>query len=168
MSDPVALAVELMRHDSTSGVEPAVVAYAEARLRAEGWRVQRIPVDGERANLLATGPEAPLATLSTHLDTVPPYVAPRLERGVLHGRGACDAKGIAAAMWCAAERLRADGVPVALLFVVGEETAHDGAHAADAFARETGIASRVLVNGEPTESTLAVGTKGALRVSLRC
>ena len=71
-------------------------------------------------------------------------------------------------MWCAADRLRAGGVPVALLLVVGEETAHDGAHAANAFAREHGIASRVLVNGEPTESTLALGTKGAVRVTVRC
>jgi len=168
MPDPVALAIDLMRQDSTSGAEGGVVAFAERRLLDDGWQVRRIPVDGERANLLATGPEAPLATLSTHLDTVPPYLPPELDGDVLRGRGACDAKGIAAAMWCAAERLRADGVPVALLFVVGEETAHDGAHAADAYARETGLTSRVLVNGEPTESTLAVGTKGALRIRLRC
>jgi acetylornithine deacetylase len=168
MSDPLPLAVDLMRHDSTSGAEGAVVAFAEERLRAGGWAVERIAVAGDRACLLATGSEPPLATLSTHLDTVPPHLPPRVEGDVLHGRGACDAKGIAAAMWCAAERLRAGGVPVALLFVVGEETTHDGAHAADAYARAAGIRSRVLVNGEPTESTLAVGTKGALRFTLRC
>jgi acetylornithine deacetylase len=67
-------------------------------------------------------------------------------------------------MICAAERLRTAGVPVALLFVVGEETAHDGAHAADAWARANAFRSLALVNGEPTESTLALGTKGALRV----
>ena len=167
-TDPVALAMDLMRHDSTSGTEGAVIAFAEERLREQGWTVRRIPVDGERANLLATGPEAPLATLSTHLDTVPPYLPPVLEGDVLRGRGACDAKGIAAAMWCAAERLREGGVPVALLLVVGEETAHDGAQAAADFARVEGIASRVLVNGEPTESTLALGTKGAVRLRLRC
>jgi acetylornithine deacetylase len=156
-----------MRHDSTSGQEGAVIAAAEALLGERGWRVRRIPVSEGRDCLFASAGDAPLATLSTHLDTVPPYIPPRVEDGVLYGRGACDAKGIAAAMWCAAERLRDAGVPVALLFVVGEETSHDGAHAADAFAREHGITSRVLVNGEPTESTLAVGTKGALRVTLR-
>jgi acetylornithine deacetylase len=66
-------------------------------------------------------------------------------------------------MVCAAERLRARGVAVALLFVVGEETSHDGAHAANAVP----TSSRVLINGEPTESTLAVGTKGALRAVVR-
>jgi acetylornithine deacetylase len=162
--DPVELAVELMRRDSTSGSEGAVIAYAEERLVAEGWTVRRIPVSPGRDDLLATGPVEPLVTLSTHLDTVPPHTEPRLDGGVLFGRGACDAKGIAAAMWCAAERLRTAGVPVALLFVVGEETEHDGAHAANLVP----TTSRVLINGEPTESTLAVGTKGALRATVRC
>ena len=166
--NPVDLAVELMRRDSTSGAEEPAIAWAEGTLRAQGWTVQRIPVEPGRDSLLATGHEPPLATLSTHLDTVPPYVEPSRDGGVLRGRGACDAKGIAASMWCAAERLRAGGVPVALLFVVGEETTHDGAHAANAYARATGLRSRVLVNGEPTESTLAVGTKGAVRVTVRC
>jgi acetylornithine deacetylase len=70
-------------------------------------------------------------------------------------------------MLCAAERLRARGRPVAMLFVVGEETTHDGAHAADAWARATGFRSVALVDGEPTESTLALGTKGAIRVIVR-
>jgi acetylornithine deacetylase len=97
---------------------------------------------------------------------VPPYIAPRLDAERLHGRGACDAKGIAAAMLCAGERLRKGGSSVALLFVVGEETAHDGAHAANDWLVRTGFASCALVNGEPTESTLALGTKGAMRVVL--
>lgn len=159
--DPVELAVDLMRIESTTGREGEVIALAERRLAARGWRVRRIPVSAGRDSLLATSSDAPVVTLSTHLDTVPPFIPPRLEGGRLHGRGACDAKGIAAAMTCAAERLRARGVPVALLFVVGEETVHDGAHAANAHAPPS---ARVLINGEPTESTLALGTKGALRV----
>jgi acetylornithine deacetylase len=161
--DPVALAVELMRIDSTSGREGALVAAVDATLSARGWRVTRIPVSEGRDDLLATAVDAPLVTLSTHLDTVPPFIAPRLADGVLWGRGACDAKGIAAAMICAAERLREEGVPVALLFLVGEEVTHDGAHAANAAP----TTSRVLVNGEPTESRLALGTKGALRAVVR-
>jgi len=117
--------------------------------------------------VLATSGDGPYVTLSTHLDTVPPYIAPRLDAERLHGRGSCDAKGIAAAMLVAAERLRARGRSVAMLFVVGEETTHDGAHAADAWARAHGFRSLALVNGEPTESTLALGTKGAMRVILR-
>jgi len=103
-------------------------------------------------------------TLSTHLDTVPPYLVPRLDGERLYGRGACDAKGIAAAMMAAADRLVAAGESrVDLLFLVGEEKNSDGARAANHLA----ATSRYLVNGEPTESRLATGAKGSLRVTLR-
>jgi acetylornithine deacetylase len=167
--DPVELTVNLMAIDSTSGREGDVISWLDDYLRTLGWRTTRIPVSARRDNLFATVVDAPLVTLSTHLDTVPPFIAPRRDGGHIHGRGACDAKGIAAAMITAASRLRADGLPVAMLFVVGEEVAHDGAHAAnEAFAaKRVPSTSRALVNGEPTESTLAVGTKGAVRVVAR-
>jgi acetylornithine deacetylase len=158
--DPVDLTLALMRIDSTSGREGEVIQFAQAMLESLGWAVRRIPVSEGRENIYATAGDAPLVTLSTHLDTVPPFIAPRVDGGRIWGRGACDAKGIAASMICAAERLRARDVPVALLFVVGEETTHDGAHAANAWP----TTSRALIDGEPTESTLAIGTKGALRL----
>jgi acetylornithine deacetylase len=161
--DPVDLTLGLMRIDSTSGREGEVMQFTQTTLESRGWTVQRIPVSEGRDNILASAVEAPLVTLSTHLDTVPPYIAPRVDGGRVWGRGACDAKGIAAAMICAAERLKARDVPVALLFVVGEETTHDGAHAANQWP----TSSRALIDGEPTESTLAVGTKGALRLIFR-
>ena len=157
----------LMAVESTSGDESALVTAFGAALTARGWRVTLIPVNGARADLLATAGDGPYVTLSTHLDTVPPYLPPTRDGARILGRGACDAKGIAASMLCAAERLRADHVPVALLFVIGEETTHDGAHAANAWLERTGFASRALVNGEPTDSTLALGTKGAMRIRVR-
>jgi acetylornithine deacetylase len=167
--DPIELTVQLMSIDSTSGREGEVIAWLDRFLAERGWRTQRIPVSEGRDDLYATVVDAPLVTLSTHLDTVPPYIVPRVDNGRILGRGSCDAKGIAAAMICAAERLRDARLPVAMLFVVGEEVTHDGAHAAnDAFA--AGVVpttNRVLINGEPTESTLAVGTKGAIRVVAR-
>jgi acetylornithine deacetylase len=169
--NPVDLAARMMEIDSTSGREGPLIDWTQAFLAEREWRVTRIPVSAGRDDVLATLPEfgagAPLVTLSTHLDTVPPFMPPRLDGDVLRGRGACDAKGIAASMICAAERLRTRGVPVALLFVVGEEVSHDGAHAADAWVRASGLRSRALINGEPTESTLARGTKGAIRVIVR-
>ncbi|MFN2566059.1 MAG: M20/M25/M40 family metallo-hydrolase [Gemmatimonadaceae bacterium] len=167
VSDVVALAVQLMEIESISGREGALVGFVSELLSSRGWRVARIPVAADRDNVFATRRDGPYVTLSTHLDTVPPYIPPRVEATRLWGRGACDAKGIAAAMICAAERLDARGVPVALLFVVGEEVTHDGAHAANGWAARSGVASRVLINGEPTESTLALGTKGAMRMTLR-
>ena len=167
MNDVAALAFELCRVESTTGSEAAVISAAEALLRGGDWQTQRILVTPGRDALLATWTDVPAITLSTHLDTVPPYIPPRLLAGVLHGRGSCDAKGIAAAMIVAAGRLRAAGAPVAMLFVVGEETTHDGARAANAWAKDTGFVSRALVNGEPTENALALGTKGAMRFTLR-
>ena len=161
--DTVRLAFDLMSFDSTSGSEGAVIAHVERLLTERGWNVQRIAVTAGRDDLYAFHASHSPVTLSTHLDTVPPYIRPRLEGDRLWGRGACDAKGIAAAMIVAAERLKVRGLPVALLFVVGEEVTHDGAHAANTFPTP----SRVLINGEPTEGRLATGTKGALRFTLR-
>jgi acetylornithine deacetylase len=158
-----------MSIDSTSGREGEVIAWLDRELAGRGWRTRRIPVSEGRDDLFATVHDAPLVTLSTHLDTVPPFIPPRRDDRRIYGRGACDAKGIAAAMVTAAERLRDAGLPVALLFVVGEEVTHDGAHAANE-AVANGLVpatSRVIVNGEPTESTLALGTKGAIRVTVR-
>jgi acetylornithine deacetylase len=95
---------------------------------------------------------------------VPPTFLPRLTADRLYARGACDAKGIAAAMLTAADRLVADGEErVGLLFVVGEEKGSDGARAANRLPNRC----RYLINGEPTESHLASGAKGSLRVIVR-
>ena len=161
------IAAQLMSIDSTTGHEGDVMAWVHALLAERGWRVEHIPVSDGRFDVFARASDQPFITLSTHLDTVPPFIPPRLDGGTLWGRGACDAKGIAAAMICAAERLRAAGVPMALLFVVGEEVSHDGAHAANEWLRTSGLSSRAIVNGEPTGSTLGAGTKGALRVIVR-
>lgn len=166
-ADVVALTEWLMTFDSTSGRESALTTAFGAFLEGRGWSVTRIPAPDGREDVLATCDPGPYVTLSTHLDTVPPFLPPRRDAARVLGRGACDAKGIAASMVCAAERLRASGRSIALLFVVGEETTHDGAHAANDWALAHSFASIALVNGEPTESTLALGTKGALRVVVR-
>ena len=162
------IAQSLMSIDSTTGREGSVVAAMAALLEARGWPVLRIPVSSGRDCLLARSQADPDVTLSTHLDTVPPWMPPVLEGNRLSGRGACDAKGIAASMLLAAERLRERGASVALLFVVGEETTHDGAQAANQWAAgNLRSRPRVLINGEPTNGTLALGTKGAMRVIVR-
>ena len=168
LNDPVAVTEQLMAVDSTSGNEGPAIDLLERLLGEAGWHTTRIPVTHGRDDLYARSASAPcVVTLSTHIDTVPPFIPPRRDHRRLYGRGACDAKGIAASMIVAAERLRARGVAVGLLFVVGEEVSHDGAHAANAWVRANPTGSRVIINGEPTESTLAVGTKGAIRVVVR-
>jgi acetylornithine deacetylase len=163
MSDVVALATELLSVESTTGRERDAVDFASRWLVERGWNVSLQEVEPGRSNVWATRRGGGV-TLSTHLDTVPPYVPPRLEGNRLYGRGSSDAKGIAAAMMIAAQRLADAGEErVDLLFVVGEEKGSPGARAANRLP----ATSRFLVNGEPTESKLAAGCKGAQRVIVR-
>lgn len=163
MTDVVALAAELLTIDSSTGAESGAVDFVSKWLVARGWNVSLQEISRGRANVWASR-SGKGVTLSTHLDTVPPYIAPRLVGDKLYGRGACDAKGIAAAMLVAADNLANSGEQrVDLLFVVGEEKGSDGARAANRLA----ATSRFLVNGEPTESKLASGAKGSLRVMVR-
>jgi acetylornithine deacetylase len=127
-----------------------------------GGHVQRMPVEGQRFNVFASWGE-PIVTLSTHMDTVPPFFPLSEDDEFFWGRGACDAKGIIAAMICAVEKLLAEGISnVGLLFVVGEERNSAGAR----IAAKTPRGSRYLINGEPTENKLCLASKGALRFEL--
>jgi acetylornithine deacetylase len=125
-------------------------------------KVERMPVEIDRDNLFVRFDD-PAVVLSTHMDTVPPFIPSREDKDHIWGRGACDTKGIVAAMITAAEELLSAGRRnFGLLFVVGEERNSAGAHVAARNPR----GSRFLINGEPTENKLAVGSKGALRYEI--
>jgi acetylornithine deacetylase len=124
--------------------------------------VERMEVAAERFNVFAHWGD-PVVTLSTHMDTVPPFFPSREDEESIWGRGACDAKGIIASMIVAAETLLAAGIMnFGLLFVVGEERNSAGALVAAKNSR----GSRYLINGEPTENKIALGSKGALRYEI--
>ena len=133
-------------------------------LETLGFQAEQIPVEAQRCNIYATsaGHPHPEIVLSTHMDTVPPFIASSEDESRIYGRGSCDAKGIIAAQVAAATRLRTDGIYVGLLFLVGEERDSLGAKVAN--RRAPGC--KFLVNGEPTENRVAVASKGALRVEL--
>jgi acetylornithine deacetylase len=163
MTDVVALAEELVAIESFTGRESEAVEFAARWFVNRGWNVTVQEVSLGRGNVWASRKGGGV-TLSTHLDTVPPFAPPRLEDGRLYGRGACDAKGIAAAMMTAADRLVHGGEErVDVLLVVGEEKGSDGARTAN----QLPATSRFLINGEPTESRLASGAKGSQRVTVR-
>jgi len=160
------LARRLIDIESVTGNEQQIGDYLYECLRplaeAHDGVLERMPVETGRFNLLARWGE-PLVTLSTHMDTVPPFFASREDEEYLWGRGACDVKGIVAAMIFAVEELLAEGARnFALLFVVGEERNSMGAFAAARQPR----GSRYLINGEPTGNMLALGSKGALRYEI--
>jgi acetylornithine deacetylase len=164
--NPFALTRALVDIESVTNNEKEVgdflFAYLSARVSRYEGMLERIHVGPQRDNIFACWGE-PVVTLSTHMDTVPPFFPSREDAEFLWGRGSCDAKGIIAAMIAAAERLLALGTRnFGLLFVVGEERNSAGAKAAAATPR----GSRFLVNGEPTDNRIALGSKGALRFEL--
>ncbi len=160
--DVVGLARTLIDIESTTGQEGPVARVLAGYLRERGYSVLEQPVAGDRVNVIAAVGE-PALVFSTHFDCVPPFFPSRVENGILHGRGACDAKGILAAQVAAAERLRAEGeTKVGLVFVAGEERGSDGAKAANTIASPT----KYLINGEPTELKLGLATRGCFRVRL--
>jgi acetylornithine deacetylase len=163
--DPIALTRRLVDIDSTTGREAEVAAWLAGFLRERGYSVTEQPVTHDRVNLYAHTGTPPRIVFSTHVDCVPPFFPSREERGLIFGRGACDAKGILAAQVAAAERLRASGESrFALLFLAGEERGSDGARVANERAPE-GV--RFLINGEPTDNRLGAATRGILRVRLQ-
>ncbi len=161
------LAKTLVNIESVTGHERGCADFLRQYLTAQGFDVElvRVPDDGpgERANVLATRGN-PEVVLSTHLDTVPPFFPAREDADFIYGRGSCDAKGIVASQVVAARRLLSEGVgDFGLLFLVGEETLSDGARAANALSR----GSKYIINGEPTDNKLAIGSKGILRLDVR-
>lgn len=170
--DPIRFTRQLCEIESTTYCEGAVGDFLADFLAGRGWRVEKTPVaqpaenpgGGPRWNVYAgIEGQTPDLVFSTHMDTVPPYIAFSEDDEFIYGRGVCDAKGIIAAQTAAAEALRAEGYRVGLLFVSGEERDSAGAKAANLAAK----GSRFLVNGEPTENRLALASKGALRVVFR-
>lgn len=161
--DVVALTRRLVDIASVTGEEHAVGGFLLQHLRGSGWEAAPIPVDQHRFNVFAHSSAAlPTIVFCTHMDTVPPFISSSEDGENVYGRGACDAKGIMAAQITAAERLRDEGLPVGLLFTVGEERDSIGAKTANQHAP----GSKFLIDGEPTENKLAIATKGVLNVRL--
>jgi len=167
--DAITLTRQLIDIESISGNEAAVGNYLYGELCRVGYQTRRIPVEGERFNIYATSPEQPNpeVVFSTHLDTVPPFIASSEDSERIYGRGSCDAKGIIAAQIAASERLHQQGIFVGLLFVVGEERDSLGARVANEYAaNQPNHRCKFLVNGEPTENRIARASKGTLRVEV--
>jgi acetylornithine deacetylase len=151
---------------STSGEEEAVGFWLRDHLEASGWAVELQPVSENQSNVIATLNDNPRVWLSTHMDTVPPYIPPTEDDDKIYGRGACDAKGIIAAQITAAEQLRKEGVTdIGLLYTVEEERASTGAKAAN--LHPLAAKCEYMINGEPTDNDLAIGSKGSFRLKIK-
>ena len=156
------LTKELVNMESVTGNESRVAHYLRDYLQELKFETEFLAVSGDRANLWAWH-GTPNVVMSTHMDTVPPYFPASEDENNIYGRGSCDAKGVLASQIGAAEKLLAEGTTnFGLLYLVGEETTSEGARKAN----QAPPGSRYMVNGEPTNNRLALGTKGALRIEL--
>lgn len=110
-------AQELIRRRSITPDDAGCQAWMAERLEALGFNCEHLPFE-EVDNLWARrGDSAPLLVFAGHTDVVPPGdesdwthppFEPRIDDGVLKGRGAADMKGSLAAMLAAAEGFVAD------------------------------------------------------------
>jgi acetylornithine deacetylase len=116
--DLFALTRRLVDIESTTPHEGPVGDFLCAELTRRGFDARKMPVEGDRNNVLATWSEQPRPEIvfSTHLDTVPPFIPSSEDATRIYGRGSCDAKGIIAAQVMAAERLRGEAFSPACYF----------------------------------------------------
>src|SRR6185503_8983125 len=132
MIDVLKLTRELIDISSVTGQEFHVGTSLGELLIRLGYHVELQHIAPERSNIIARTEARPRVVLSTHMDTVPPFIASREDDEFIYGRGACDAKGIIAAQIAAAEQLRTAGVrEIGLLFTVDEEVTSAGAKVAN-------------------------------------
>ena len=160
------LTKSLMNIPSTSGEEEAVGFWLRDHLQSLGWNVELQKVSDKQNNVIATLNNTPRVWFSTHMDTVPPFIPPTEDDEKIYGRGACDAKGIIAAQITAAEELRKQGVEdIGLLYTVEEERASTGAKVVN--DHPLAAKCEYMINGEPTDNDLAIGSKGTFRLNIK-
>lgn len=185
---------EILQIESTSGTERPLAEFLASRFCKEDPACQcvRYEVGDGTLNLLfrwrtsgngaAADESTPLPEilLCSHLDTVPPYIAPefsKISKGavlpdsklserddvLVKGRGSCDAKGQFFSMWSACRKLAReideegrDFHSFGLLLLAGEET---GSFGAKAFDRDYPGTEWVIV-GEPTDNMMVSASKG--------
>ena len=161
----------LIEFDSLSGNEANLVEWLVLYLQMKNYTVERQlvqPAPGLRENILAyMGKERNTRTIvSSHVDTVPPFIPYDRRGDVVWGRGSVDAKACVATQLTAVEALIAEDKlhegDIGLLFVVDEEVDGIGMKKAN----DLGLEPKTVIFGEPTELKLASGHKGLINVKL--
>ena len=199
---------ELVETWSVTGNENAVSEVVIRYLMKNGFQVERQVVSSNRdhnadqnrfnvvawpvtdsKNSQASSGRTPRLLISTHLDTVPPFIPYSIDGGsirantVVSGRGSVDAKASVVTQIIAIEELLADGrvkpEDVMLLYVVGEEDGGDGMRHFSSVLnspkesnsslsdRLPAVGFEFVIFGEPTENKLAKGHKGLLICNIK-
>lgn len=150
---------------------------------AKRWNIYAVPdvskyPFSQNAKKHSSKPSSPKVLLSSHIDTVPPYIPYSLYRPhrsskdsdiLIYGRGTVDDKACVAAQILATVELLSDSSEsfdpsdIALLFVVGEETRGDGMKRfsdSELYSDNLKSSLKGVIFGEPTDGILASGHKG--------
>ena len=176
------LFLQMLQIDSTSGREGEFADFLVERLATSACRVEKFPVESMTVDCLEGCPRpynilfswgTPKVVFCSHLDTVPPYIAPTChnevqtdcgcnDSAIIYGRGACDAKGQIFAMYEACLELERRGhTDFGLLLLAGEETGSFGAKAFNSMTDKPFLTDDVVVVvGEPTDNFMASAAKG--------
>lgn len=155
-------AIELLRGlvaiPSLSGGERAAVEYLCGAMDRLGFATE-IDGAGNAVGRIGDGPRE--VVLLGHIDTVPGDIPVRIADGVLHGRGAVDAKGPLATFVCAAARAVAGGLRglrLTVIGAVGEEADSAGAYYVESHHRPD-----FALIGEPSGwDSVVLGYKGSM------
>lgn len=182
---------DLVKLESISGNEADVGDFLIQYLQARDFKVEKQVVvkkgsrgQGERFNIYAypnSSPVPPKVLLSSHIDTVPPYIPYSLDLPssntstsetlnwrddvLIAGRGSVDAKAsVASQILAVLEYLQLNPeAPLGLLFVVGEEVDGIGMQYFSQSELNTSPPTfHTVIFGEPTELALVAGHKGSL------
>ena len=171
--------MDMLGIDSTSGRERGLADFLAESMMTDRNTLRRFDVESMRADTpegcevpqnLFFSWGTPKVIFCSHLDTVPPYIAPHIDGSMATGRGTCDAKGQIFAMWEACKAMEDMGMTdFGLLLLAGEETGSFGAKAFNSVISTPSsvISSEVEISpdawvivGEPTDNCMATAEKG--------
>ena len=175
----IGLYTQMLEIDSTSGRERGLADFLAESMMTDRNTLRRFDIESMRADTpegcevpqnLFFSWGTPKVIFCSHLDTVPPYIAPHIDGSMATGRGTCDAKGQIFAMWEACKAMEDMGMTdFGLLLLAGEET---GSFGAKAFNSVISTSSSVIsseaeispdawvIVGEPTDNCMATAEKG--------
>lgn len=152
----------LVAIQSLSGQEENAVNFLVAEMKARGFDEAYVDQAGNAVGVKGNGPAR--VVLLGHIDTVPGDIPVRVEDGVLHGRGACDAKGPLAAFVSAATEATGDNVTITVVGAVGEESiGSPGAYEVSGWS-----APDFCIIGEPSSwDAVCLGYRGTVSFTYR-
>jgi len=160
----VDLLVGMVEAYSPTGEEEALAGFLYQEMEGLGFEVER---DAAGNVIGRIGEGRPRVLLCGHMDTVPGVIPVRVEGGILHGRGAVDAKAPLAAMIVAASQLAREGYEGSIILVGAVDEEGKGRGVKHLVGE--GLDVDYAIFGEPTDvGTVTVGYRGSLILRIAC